>query len=408
MRRSFNIFLWSLLHAILLIIVTYFIWNIPSDWTDSGKWLQRIHLARALTAESDTLPDDLVLINTCYDHTMVPVYDDLGLECGQLDITDRAKLLRLFRYLAATDDYRYVVCDIEFDSKLKSSVDQHLFNLLIKMPRVVVPRNSENTSFPAILNSKSAVSEYYTNINNNNFLKYQYLSPEGESIALRMAKELDDITIDQYGLLYLVNGKVCINAHILDVMTNVISEYRPNKDKQPTIGQKNILQLGTDILPLIEAEVDGMFADKIVMIGDCFRDDIHTTVAGPTSGLMIIYNAYHSLISQYNVPPLWVWLSLLTVYAFLTMAIIFQLEPHDLLPKRRLSSRVFLCRIVDWIGFHVLFSFVGIMSFLWVKTYIDAWLCATYFTFFEVVYSFLRSKEHFISLQKLLPKSNNS
>lgn len=386
--------LWSLLHAVLLIIVTYCAWNIPSDWTGSGSWLQRIHLAQALVAEPDTLPDDLVLINTCYDHTMVPVYDELGLECGQLDITDRAKLLTLLRHLAATDDYRYIVCDIEFDTKLKSPVDRQMFSLLSKMPRLIVPRSSESASFPSILSSKSAISEYSTNISNNNFLKYQYLSPAGESMALRMAKDMDDITINQCGPFYFTNGKVCVNAHILDIKTNVMSEYRPNVDGQSTIGQKNILQLGTDVLPLVEAGVEGMFTDKIVMIGDCFRDDIHTTVAGSTSGLMIIYNAYHALVSQYNIPPLWVWLSLLSVYVLLTMAVFYRLEPHDLLPKSRFSSQAILCRIVDWIGFQILFTVIGILSFIWAKTYIDAWLCSTYFTCFEVVWPHLQSKDY--------------
>lgn len=394
MKGVFKRILWSLLHAVLLLMVTYCAWNIPSDWTDSGSWLQRIHLARVLVAEPDTLPDDLVLINTCYDHTMIPVYDELGLECGQLDITDRAKLLALFRYLAATNDYRYIVCDINFDSELKSPADRQLFSLLSKMPRITVPRSSDNASFPSVLNSKSAISEYSTNISNNNFLKYQYLSPAGESIALRMAREMDGMSIDQCGPFYFANGKVCVNAHILDIKTNVMSEYQPSADDLSAVGQKNILQLGTDVLPLVEAGIDGMFTDKIVMIGDCFRDDIHTTVAGPTSGLMIIYNAYHALVSQYNVPPLWVWLSLLTVYVLLTMAVFYQLEPHDLLPKRWFSSRAILCKIADWIGFQILFTVIGILSFIWAKTYVDAWLCATYFTFFEVVWSHLQSKDY--------------
>lgn len=396
------------MHSVLLIIVTYCVWNIPSDWTGSGDWLQRIHLARALTAETDTLPDDLVLINTCYDRMMVPVYDDLGFECGKLDITDRTKLLTLFRYLAATDDYRYVVCDIEFDSKLKSPADQDLYKLLSNMPRVVLPHTSDSKSFPTTLNSKSAISEYHTNVYNNNFLKYQYIPSSGESLALRMAKELDGITIDQYGPLYLINGKVCVNAHILDINTNIISEYRPNSEGQPAVGQKNILQLGTDVLPLIEVDVEGIFTDKIVMIGDCFRDDIHITVAGPTSGMMIIYNAYHALINQYNVPPLWVWLSLLAIYVFLTMTIIYQIEPHDILPKRWFSSHGILRRVADWIGFHFLFTFVGILSFIWAKTYVDAWLCATYFTFIEVVWSIFQSKDHDISVQKSLTKKQSS
>lgn len=86
--------------------MTYFPWNIPSDWTNSGKWLQRVNLVKAIVTNENTLPNDLVLINTCYDHVMAPKYDELGIECGQIDITNREKLLKLFQYLLVTDDYK--------------------------------------------------------------------------------------------------------------------------------------------------------------------------------------------------------------------------------------------------------------------------------------------------------------
>lgn len=404
MRNTINKLLWSFLHALVLLIATYLVWNIPDDWTDSGSWLQRIHLAQAVMAKPDTLPSDLVLINTCYDHEMVPVYDELGMGCGQLDITDRTKLLSLFQYLSATNDYRFIVCDIRFDSVLQSPADRRLFRLIGTMPRCVVPSSSEEGALPTSLIHQSAISEYHTNIRNNNFLKYQFLSSSGESMALRMARCMNGINIDNFGPLYLTDGKLCVNSHILDIKTNVMSEYRQDEDGRPGMNKKNILQLGSDVLPLIDAGVEGMFTDKIVMIGDCFREDIHTTVAGPVSGMMIIYNAYHALVSGYNVPPLWVWLSLMMVYALLTLAIMNRLEPHDLLPKRWVASYPVLCKVVDWIGFDILFTIIGILSFLFAKTYIDAWLCATYFTLFDIVYTYLHfdCSKPFSFIQKLL------
>lgn len=389
MKNTINKLLWSFFHALVLLMATYFVWNNPDDWTDSGRWLQRIHLAQSVMAKPDTLPSDLVLINTCYDHAMVPVFDDLGMECGQLDITDRTKLLSLFKYLATTNDYRYIVCDIRFDSVLQSSVDTQLFSLIGKMPRCVVPASSEEGALPAALTRQAAISEYHTNIRNNNFLKYQFLSSAGESMALRMARCMDGRHVDKFGPFYLTDGKLCVNSHILDIKINVMSEYQQDENGRPGKNKKNILQLGTDVLPLIDASVEGVFTDKIVMIGDCFREDIHTTVAGPVSGMMIIYNAYYALVSGYNVPPLWVWVSLMMVYALLTLAILNRLEPHDLLPKRWFASYPVLRKVVDWIGFDILFTIIGFLSYLFAKTYIDAWLCATYFAVFGIAYTYL-------------------
>lgn len=373
----------SIIHAIVLSFATYLIWNIPDDWNDSGSWLQKIQIARSLFAKPDTLPNDLVLINTSYDHVMVSCYDEANIERGQLDITDRAKLLKLFKWLERENDYKYIVCDISFDKELITEYDNELYSQISHMPRCCVV-STEEVSIPQQLHNKSAMSEYHTNILNNNFLKYQYLTPLGESVALKMAHELNGVSISQHGPIYLYNGKPCINSYILDIKTNITNEYQDN-------GDKNILQLGCDILPIIDAQVPNMFTNKIVMIGDCLREDIHTTVAGNTSGMMIIYNAYHSIRNQLNVPSVWLWTFILILYFFLTIAILICLEPHGLLPQKWLQKKPVLSVAVDWIGFQVLFTFLGISSFLIAGSYIDAWICASYFTLLNSIYKHYRS-----------------
>lgn len=400
MKQGFVKIVYSLLHAALLLIVTYLLWNVHSDWTDSGKWLQRIQLVRTAVTEEDTLPDDLVLVNTCYDHVMVPTYDELGMECGQIDITDRSKLLTLFEYLKKTDDYSYIVCDIDFNREIESADDAQFFSVLKNMPRCVIPRASDGSQLPVELEKISAVSEYQTNILNNNFLKYNYLSTAGESIALRMAREMHDISIEKCGPLYFIDGKICVNSHILDIVTNVKSEYQLDGDGSISIGRKNILQLGTDVMPMLSADIEGLFSNKIVMIGDCFREDMHSTVTGSVSGLMIIYNAYHSIVSRNNVVPTMVWISLFLIYTVLTLFILYHLDLHSLLSKSRISRYPLLCIAFEWIGLNFLFTLVGLLSYLCANTYIDAWFCATYFTVVEKAWSLLKSgNSHFRSVK---------
>lgn len=385
MKNTINKYsLLSILHAFVLLIATYIVWNIPDDWTNGGSLLQDTHLARSLSAKVDSLPDDLILINTCYDHSMIPVYDEIGIECGVLDVTDRGKLVSLLNYLLSENNYRYIVCDISFDKELESPYDSVLYDLLSKLPRCCIPRSSDGSQLNESIIQKSAISEYYTNINNNNFLKYQYLSSHGESMALKMAKEMNGISISKYGPFYFEGHKLCINSHILDIKTNVNSEYRENQEK-------NILQLGTDVLPLLESDVKGLFEDKIVMIGDCFRDDIHTTVAGPTSGMMIIYNAYHAICDGSNIPSIWIWVVLFFAYYLLTLFVIYDIKPRQFFLFKKLEELPLLSIALEWVGFGLLFSLIGAASFFISNTYIDAWICASYFTLFERIVSYFRN-----------------
>ena len=379
--------LWAALHAGVLLVITYLTWNIPMDLDDSGFWLKMVSTFKTAIAEPDTLPSDLLLINTCYDHTFIPVYSqtDKRTIIGQRSITDRRKLLTLLQALAHENNYRYVVCDIRFDNPQTNRTDSALFDLLSRMPRCCVPFSSSMESFPSKLSTVAATSEYSTNILNSDFLKYQYLSDSGESIALRMAGETDSINITRWGCLYRIGWKLCINSHIVDIETNVSNEISPNFTK-------NILHLGSDMLPIIEAGVENMFKDKIVMIGDCFEEDMHNTVSGKVSGLMIIYNAYKALVAKRNIPGLWVWFFIFTVYYLLTLATLYHFEPHDLLRMLWLSDKPVLTFLFDWMGFKIFFTVIALTVYFMADLYIDSWICSSYFTAFGKIYLYIVSQ----------------
>lgn len=378
--------IFSLIHTIVLMTVVYLIWNEPGDFNDGGSFLQKVHVLKKAKGTTDTIPSDLLLINTCYDHVMVPAVDEEDV-LGVIDITDREKLLTLFQTLNRYQNYRYIVCDIIFDEKYKTSADSALFGLLGQMKRCVVPKPTYKEVLPDELEGISAVSAYEKTIVNNNFLKYQYLTPDGASIALKMAQDMDDINIKKWGPFYTLDGHLCINSHIPDISTNVTSIYRQTGKHSADL---NIYQLGQDILPDVDDE--GFYADKIILIGDFFEKDTHETVAGKIPGIIIIYNAYKDLAEKRNVPAFLMWLSMFIVFFAVTLLITRGKSLHDLIWNRckRINKSPLLSLVVDWLGFELLFIILGVATYLFYGLYVDAWIGASYFIVFEKTYPVAR------------------
>lgn len=380
--------IFSLIHTIVLMTVVYLIWNEPGDFNDGGSFLQKVHVLKKAKGATDTIPSDLMLINTCYDHVMVPAVDD-SVELGVIDITDREKLLTLFQTLNRYQNYRYIVCDIIFDEKYKTSADSALFGLLGQMKRCVVPKPTYKEVLPDELEGISAVSAYEKTIVNNNFLKYQYLTPDGASIALKMAQDMDDINIKKWGPFYTLDGHLCINSHIPDISTNVTSIYRQTGKHSADL---NVYQLGKDILVDVDDDDEGFYADKIIMIGDFFEKDTHETVAGKIPGIIIIYNAYKDLAEKRNVPAFLMWLSMFIVFFAVTLLITRGKSLHDLIRNRckRINKSPLLSLVVDWLGFELLFIILGVATYLFYGLYVDAWIGASYFIVFEKTYPVAR------------------
>lgn len=365
LRRSC---LHTVVHALLLMFATYMLWNIRYDWTDGGSVLQIFHVLKNSFKYEDRTPEELLLINTCYDHEFVPMYDELDSYCGELNVTDRSKLLKLIQAIRKEGDYRYIVCDVAFDNKRCTESDSALYATIASMPRCIVPQMTD-LDLPAVLRPKAARSEYGITIVNNNFLKYQYLQDGQPSIALRMAMDMDSVRLHRWGPFYISSGHLCNNCHVVDMETRVRHEYTND------YLEKNILQLGTEVLPYIDNGLTGMFRDKIVIIGDFFDQDIHTTVAGELSGPIITYNAYQAIRKHQNDVPL-----ILLIVLFCTYALLIWLIKRDSpnIGKWRNGLRYLLLAMV-------------VVIFLWTGTYVDALLMLGYFELYRRLRKFIKN-----------------
>ena len=88
-----RIILISIANAFVILLLCYLYDNmsisLDSDAT-TRQWFER---ARSICGmNTDSLPDDLLIVNIAYDRQLVDVTDNDGIVKGNTDITDRQKL----------------------------------------------------------------------------------------------------------------------------------------------------------------------------------------------------------------------------------------------------------------------------------------------------------------------------
>lgn len=365
------------LHSLLLLLVTYCVWNIPYDLTGAGALLQKYHLLSSVIASPDHngSQDELLLVNTSYDRILVEKHDSqTGEVRGNIDITDRHKLLRLMQALKEAGDYRYIVCDIQIFNEYVTSSDSALWATIASMPHIVIPSIGQPGYLPNELQCIACTSEYGVTYDNTNFLKYQLLSSDSETIPLRMARELNGIDYEPHlgGLYYTLDNALCINAPIVDIAVNCKQHY--NDD-----GELVINDLGNDLLPLLDFGIDGIFTDRIVIIADFMENDMHDTVAGSVSGPMILYNTYRMLTDHRNCVSVWLLLALFLAYTILTLATIRNWTLSSLTRKIWPEMPLLVEWLTDWLGIEVILVIICIATVFSTSLYIDIWVQGGYF-----------------------------
>ena len=273
-------------------------------------------LGRRLFSSKAKSQEEYLAVNTSYDRELVPYRDEYGIPVGNVDIADRGKLVTLLDSLDRYRNYKYIVCDLLFDSSFRSDSDSSLFSLLAGMPRVVVPKEAEG--LPDCLAAKAAASGYRIFHHGDPFLKYQFLTKGEESIPLRMWHELTGNTIVRHWWGYTSGGKPCNNAAVLDFekgVSDITAETGPYN-----MVEKAVYHLGADI---IDAGCPKrLFQDRIILIGDFLERDMHDTATGQVPGIMILYKAYRALEDGMNRIPWYCYLILYLLFFIYTLVLI--------------------------------------------------------------------------------------
>jgi hypothetical protein len=373
-RRKWRLLLFSAAHALLLLLACNFLWNKPYTFSSESDFIKVFTVLKQATGNMNTVPDSVLLVNVAYDRDLVDYYDEYGIPAGKIDITDRQKLLELFDYLEKDSSYRFIVCDVFFDASLKTAQDSALFNVMSRIPRLVVPMHEDGKTLPAQLAQKAAYADYKVNIVEGNLLKYQYLQHGKKSIPLFMWEERTGETLKKHCFWYSMNGKLVTNSIILDFQTKFQDTYNRN-------GEKNYLNLGSDLLELLrEINPKNYFKNKIILIGDLTENDIHDTTAGAMPGALINYNAYQMLEQHKLDISVWFCFWLFALFFTVTYLTVSKINIIDKLPQKGILKNDVVKLLLSFFSYTFILVIFNLFIYVFWKHFIEIFISVFYFT----------------------------
>lgn len=356
-KKAFLITLIAAVMALLLCLICYVMNNFPlftGESLDQYAWAEWVFDHN--TSEKG-LGENCVLVNLTYDKQLVTVLDEYGFEKGNVDITDREKLLNLLQMLNSTKTYRYIFLDVRFEKNIDSPQDSALFTTICSMKNIVIATHADMEISDSILFKKTGISDYYSTITATNFIRYEFLHDNKLSMPLMAYHELTGRKITRHGIFYTDNSNLCQNSLFLKFPLRDFSEY--DKD-----GNKIYYNLGADLLANYDEEsLAELVKNKDIIIGD-FIEDRHDTYAGLQPGSVILYTAFQSLMKgEHIVKPIVIILE----WILFTVIITTILSRWSLVDKVVfIQKRKFLSFLVSLIGYSfvlALFSHIVFLSY---------------------------------------------
>lgn len=341
----------SVVNVCLILFMTYVMNNqtlFTGEDLNQYAWMELLKEKIGLSKNQDY--KDALFINIAYDKQLVDFCDELGMPVGNVDITDRNKLLQILAMLDSTRQYKYIFLDVRFEKGFKTPVDSTLFLIIKNMKNLVIANHSDIELADSILIKKSAISEYASTIVATNFARYKYLYDQDLSMPLYAYKDLTGRNIKKHGFVYTCDGSICQNSLFLKFPTEGFSEYSQNNEKK-------YYNLGSDLLDYYSAsDIATLTKDKLVFIGDMV-EDFHDTYAGMKPGIIITYQALQALMKDEHIVS---W-SLLVV-----LSIIFFFMSLSLYCKKPIINRLPLIKNIRSRLLNFILSFLGYASVLFI------------------------------------------
>ena len=354
--------LWSVLSAIGLFLVCYFVDNVPYSFVNSATVGQHIEqLRQLLKGEDDPVPDELFLINVAYDRELTTAYDDNGFEIGNIDVTDRKKLIRLLRKLKEAD-YNYIMLDVALDDKYTTADDKELADLILSMPNVILPKSSDYKLVDKRLNERARYSDYSVHIAEYNFVKYDFLRENENTMAYQLYQDLTGNKIERKGPFYFFNGNLANKSVVLRHPVKLWNKFR-EKAPESEYASLEMYNMGVDLLD-IDANFGLLANKKIVVIGDFTDNDLHDTYLGKIAGPIININAYYALANDNLSLPWWYILFLLVLYFSISFCIMRRIPFFERVGLLRKIKSKLIRFFFSLVGVTTLLTIIGVLVYL--------------------------------------------
>ena len=386
----------------------------------------------------NNVPDSVMLINVSNDPTLIVTgsRDKKAIPKGYDLITDRKKLLQLLEELKRRNDYKYILLDVYFSDSEddQTDADSALFNTIISMERIIIPRFYEEKLADERLNQKAGYVNYYTNFEFDSFSKFPYLIDDQQSLPLKMYEDLTGNHVDTHGIIPTENSWPIRQSILLsfDIRLDIESTDREEGDTVWWNLGKDLLRCtfndsikGNEELYNPNMSTNG----KYIVIGAFSgNNDKHYTYIGNQPGAIILFNAFLVLMRQGHHIHILVFLVMLLVFWWMSYYILgeeknaekkieeekieeekvegekdegekkeWKEKAREMAIKLLSSTAKYANYTANFIASYAKYSFVlsllAIITYIWMGVVYDIFITALFFKFLRWIISLCRNKK---------------
>ncbi len=374
-RQHRSLVFLSVLTSTVIIIFTYVMGNsgypLPGE---TGALKQITDYKKFLGMQIGNVPDSILFINVCYDKALVP-YEENEVPVGNTIITDREKLLQFLTKAKEANNYRYIFMDVFFEEGMVTEYDSALFNTIVSMDRIVIPKHKGVNMCDSILNQKAANADYATTWQALTFSRYQYLHDDDESVALKIYQDRfgSDIKKHWGGLWYTDNGRLCQNSATLLLPIRIMGSLL---DEEGQVRERNYIYLSADLLDLDEVmPVSEQIDDKLIVIGD-FKSDVHSTFLGMQPGSSILFNGYIALSQGAHLVN---WLYMGILFVIYIIIGLFYLSGHSF---SSMCANPWLSIVLSFLSTATVFLIIALIA-SWYDIAFNMWVPTTVYSLYD-------------------------
>ena len=373
----------SLINAIILLFVTYFINNSPLF---TGENLNLYTGLEYVSGGKGYVNDSVLLINIAYDKN-IAIKKINGLVVGNTDVTDRESLIKLLRYLKEMpkdSSYRYIFLDVRFEEGDSTKYDKMLFAEIKSTPRLVAANHRDIVLASEDLKDKAAYSDFLITLTSNNFVRYQFLRCQGESMPLRAYHELYDDSIRNYFGFYTCNKGLCQNTHVVRSVLNMDDNNSESNNGTSMLGEHSYKNLNAiNNYPSLSI----LARNKYVIVGNMI-DDKHDTFFGKIPGSVLLFSAYWSLKNGDNMVKPWIELLLFLLFFGISFSLFSKTPIIERISWVRNTKSKLLRFLITFLGYSTVLFLATVILYLFYNVIYSIWIPALYFSIQKTYFTY--------------------
>ncbi len=304
-KRGATIWILSILNAFFMLGFAYYWLSLPYTFGDEAFLIKWSSLTKKSLFGFDPKPspEEVLFVNVSNNKTIINGLNEFGEPSPyhRKVITDRQHLAEFFELLTQYEpEVRFVLCDVlfedstQYDSRLGAAFAK-LGDKLLGVSHL----NNDGRHILPIVAMAYAPATYYT-ATEGLFLKFPLLLGDSLRTApLIMHQKINQVRFQKGKIGHRLNGRLSLPSPITDFKVRN-SDFRIGTD----LGDANfaVYEMGTIIESqefMSEEDLGSFFRGKLILIGD-FKEDLHLTPFGKMPGLLVLYNAYLTLVSGQN------------------------------------------------------------------------------------------------------------